>query len=90
MKDWFDCRNDCFQELCGDSAFSPPRITDEYSNESVICYPYDDFDRLFELKKVDFTITSKRKISEILSNRWIVLNMTRVTTEFEPSVPLMV
>ena len=46
---------------------------------------------IFELKKVDFTITSKREISEILSNRWIVLNMTtRVTTEFEPSVPHMV
>ena len=36
VKDWFECKNDCFLELCGDSAFSPPRITDEYSNGSVI------------------------------------------------------
>ena len=36
VKDWFECKTDCFLELCGDSAFSPPRITDEYSNGSVI------------------------------------------------------
>ena len=40
VKDWFECKNDCFLELCGDSAFSPPRITDEYSNGSVIDINY--------------------------------------------------
>ena len=33
VEDWFECKNFCFQKICGDSKFSPPRITDEFSNE---------------------------------------------------------
>ena len=73
MKDWFNCENTCYQQLCGDSKFSPARITDEYSNVRVTFTFKRDLYR--SSRTLALNVTSKRKISDILLNQLTALNI---------------